>query len=560
MTRRFAESSDWPADPSLVGGPSLLASMWRRRYVLAASALAALALGYVLSSMQTPVYSATATVFLTDPSDANLFGRDTADPERHVQQQASRMQSRTVFEGAARTVPGDVGPDEIASRVGIAGDAQVGLITVTATAGTADAAAGFANAVVDSYEQISRDAAAEDLDAASAAMNEQTTQLQEQAEELRTQLEDNPENIAAAGAFDAVQAQLAALRTRMSEVATEVAVHGAGIDSIEEARPPQLPSSPKPVRDALVASMLGAAIASAYVYWRAGAAHTALTNVSDLLGAPVLAQIPEFRRVGTTHAELLFDTQAIEAYQFLVSSLEYSLSQAEDKSLLVTSASPGEGKSLTALHLARALTTQGREVVLVDSSFRAQELSALLRATDHAGLAELAAGSSLDDVVYSYRLSQHVRLSFVPTGRLSSPPTGLLSTPAYQNAIAKIINAYDVVIIDGEPLLTVADVSSIARAVAGIVLVIDADTSNEALIQVKERLRFVATPLLGYVANRVSPSAGFGPFTERVDGPAHGQNGDERDAASLETVPKQRPHQLLRNGRTRMFNLSRRSS
>ena len=57
-------------------------------------------------------------------------------------------------------------------------------------------------------------------------------------------------------------------------------------------------------------------------------------------------------------------------------------------------------------------------------------------------------------------------------------------------------------VIDGDSLLTVADTTTIARQVSGIILVVDAGTSHEELTQVRERLRFISTPLIGYVANR----------------------------------------------------------
>jgi capsular exopolysaccharide synthesis family protein len=169
----------------------------------------------------------------------------------------------------------------------------------------------------------------------------------------------------------------------------------------------------------------------------------------------------------------------------------------------VTSASPGDGKSLTALHLARALAVQGRGVILVDSDIRARGLTTLLNASGQKGLASLADGEDLNEVIRRYRISPSVRLSVVPAGPTPQQPTGLMATADYRDAIAKIIADNELTIIDGGPLLKVADASAIATQVDGILLVLDASTANEDLLKVRDRLRLVSTRLIGYIVNRV---------------------------------------------------------
>lgn len=499
MARQLTETSDGQPDPVLTAGPSLLQSMWLRRYVLAVTAVVAFLIGFGLSSLQPPLYSATATVFLTDPSEAELFGRDAPDPERHVQQQASRMQSRSVFEGAAAALDGAVGVRELSRRVSIAADPTVGVIDVSASADDPETAARAANAVARSYEQASQRAGAALLESAAEVFDEQMASLRKEARRLRDRVNANPDDLAAQSSLEAVEAQLAALQIRLSELATEIAFYGSGVDSIEEARASAQPSSPKPPRDAALAAALGVALATAIVYWRAGSRSGERRDVGTLLDAPLLAQIPDFKEVGEDPSAMLFDPRVVEAYQFLVASVEYALIQAGGTSVLVTSAVPGEGKSLTALHLSRALASQGRDVVLIDSDIRSRGLTHLLEAREDPGLVELAQGSRLDAVV---QLDGSDTLKFVPAGTLLQPPTGLLSTTAYRDALADTITSHEITVIDAEPLLTFADASAVAHQVAGILLVVDAQTSDEHLEKVAERLRFIPTPVLGYVVNR----------------------------------------------------------
>lgn len=502
MARNLAGVVHEQPDPVLAEGPSLLQSIWLRRYLVAVVTVVAFAVGLGLSSLQPPVYSATATVLLTDPAEAELFGRGSQDPERHVQQQASRMQSRSVFAGAASALGDSVSARDLSRRVSITADPAVGVIDVTASASDPQAAARAANAVARTFESVSKRAGSSLLETAAQVFDEEMAALRTEATRLRRRVNTNPNSLAAQSSLEAVEAQLAALQTRLSELTTEIAFYGSGIDSIEVARAPAQPSSPQPLRDGALAAGLGLALASAIVYWRAGTATGQRGYVGALLDAPLLAQIPDFASLGEDTTEMLVNPRVVEAYQFLVSSVEYALGQTDGSSVLVTSAVPGEGKSLTALHLARALALQGRDVALVDSDIRSRGLTHMLEAEDRLGLVDLAQGHTLEVAEHTYRLSERDVLTLVPAGTPQQSATGLLSTAAYREAIAYAIASHEVTVIDAEPLLTYADASAVAHQVAGILLVVDAETSEARMMQVEERLQFVPAPLLGYVVNR----------------------------------------------------------
>jgi capsular exopolysaccharide synthesis family protein len=218
----------------------------------------------------------------------------------------------------------------------------------------------------------------------------------------------------------------------------------------------------------------------------------------------VLAQIPNFAHLNGTFGDPRFDREAAEAYQFLLSSFEFSVAQTGARSVLVTSVGPGDGKSLTALHLARALAVQGRDVVLVDSDIRARGVTTMLNADNAEGLLGLVDGMAVEDVTRRYRISDAAQLSVIPAGASPRQPTGLLATARYRDAIASVIASHDLTIIDGAPLLTVADASAVATQVGGVLLVLDRDASTDELVKVRDRLQLISTPLLGYVVNRVS--------------------------------------------------------
>jgi Mrp family chromosome partitioning ATPase len=322
----------------------------------------------------------------------------------------------------------------------------------------------------------------------------------------------NPSNASAERRLETSQAQLLDLQSSVSQMAADAALYGSGVADVEQAVAPAEPSSPKPSRDAALGGVLARAAASAGAYWRAGTIALSHVDSTAVLGAPLLAQIPAFRRsTDGPVSNPLFDAEATEAYQFLLSSFEYALAQSGARSVLITSALPGDGKSLTALHLARALTVQGNDVVLVDSDIRTRGLTRLLRADDEPGLSGMADGLDLHNAVRRYRIVESTYLPFVPAGESPEQATGLLATGRYRRAITEILSSSELTIVDGSALLAVADASAVATQVDGVLLVLRADASSDDLLRVQERLRLISTPLIGYVVNRVADDASSSP-------------------------------------------------
>lgn len=500
------------SDVGVTDGPTLLGSMWRFRYVLAVVTVLCGVAGYVLSASQPTTYEATASVVLTDPSEGGIFGTATRiDAERYLQQQANRASASDVFARAAALLEGAASAAAVERRVDIDADLDVGELTVSASGSDSEAVAATANAVARAYEQVRREGALGEVEAANAVIQEQVTRLREQSNELDQVLASNPDDAVAASRLETVQAELFALQTRMSELAANAAVFGAGIEMIEEATAPSAPSSPQPLRDALLLAILGLGVASAVAYWRAGSFKVVETRVDagDVLDVQLLGEVPRFpRSAGGNGAGMILSREAAEAYEFLLSSIDFSLSEIGGTSILVTSAAPGDGKTSTALNLAIASARQERGVVLVDTDVRARGLTSLLHSQSRKGLVEIARGASLAECTRQYRVSEGVQISMVPAGEPPDEPTGLLRAPEFRRAIARIKEASELAIFDSAPLLSVADATVVAAQVDAIVIVVDSRTPVEELQWVRERLAFISTPVLGYVYNRAPSGRG----------------------------------------------------
>lgn len=503
--------------------PTPISALVRYRAMIIAVTIAATLFGYLLSMRRTPVYEATTSIVLSDDS---AFGDSDGDPSRRAQQEANRLASRSVFTAAAETLGGGVSLRGLQDRVETSVNADVGVLEITATGDAPQAAADAANAVANAYEAESVREVSEDAERITSVLTEQSEALASEIQELNRPGSGQNDPLVE-GRIQALESQQLSLQTRISEVTAQAAIYGSGIDDIERAVPPAAPTSPRPVREAAVAGIVGLGLAYAIAYWRETTDPDAQLDPGSILGAPLLARIPTFERPAGQPDATPLDTRAAEIYQFLLSSFEFALAHTSARAVLITSAHQGDGKSLTSLHLARALALQGQEVVLLDADIRTRGLSEMLRASEAPGLADLAGGQDVHNVVRDFRVSPASVLPFVPAGQLHGSAAGLLATEQYRSAISRVVQNHKLTLIDSAPLLEVADPSAVANQVDAMIVVLDARTSVKDLRRVRDRLDLTSTPLIGYVLNRVSdadaPRGAYGkeqprPWHERLFG------------------------------------------
>ena len=198
------------------------------------------------------------------------------------------------------------------------------------------------------------------------------------------------------------------------------------------------------------------------------------------------------------------DPFLMDQFRKLAASLLHGQRDGRLKTLMVTSAMPGEGKTLTALNLALVLSeSYRRRVLLVDADLRRPRISeaANIRVTD--GLAE-ALKSPAERKVSLVQLSD--LLTLLPAGRPDPEPLSGLTSPRMQKLVQEASEQYEWVIIDTPPVEAAADASLLAAIVDAIVLVVRAEhTAHGAVQRAVESLG--RDRIFGVVLNGVSPDS-----------------------------------------------------
>jgi succinoglycan biosynthesis transport protein ExoP len=168
--------------------------------------------------------------------------------------------------------------------------------------------------------------------------------------------------------------------------------------------------------------------------------------------------------------------------------------------IVVTSASGGEGKTTTALDLARSVAMAGEQVLLVEADLRRPTLAAALGLGAGRGLAEVLTGQV--EVGAAVRPGVVEGLSVLPAGTVPGNPAELLGSARMVDAMAALRNGYDKVLLDVPPLLPVTDAVVCSTLADGVLLVVRwGRTHRNQVSAAVAMLEQVRAPLLGSVLN-----------------------------------------------------------
>ena len=201
------------------------------------------------------------------------------------------------------------------------------------------------------------------------------------------------------------------------------------------------------------------------------------------------------------------DHVAQEAIRQMRTNLRFVNVDHPPKSLIVTSAEPGEGKSTVSTSIARALADAGAPVIIIDADLRRPTIAKKFKIDSKVGLTQVLAGQvELADAVRQFEDTQ---LFILPAGRIPPNPSELLGSDKMRQLIAELSSEFTV-IVDVPPVLPVTDAALLSTAVDGVVLVgTVGKTRKENLAEAAANLRKVSANLLGVVINQ-APRTGLG--------------------------------------------------
>ncbi len=522
-----------------------LASRWW--LVLVAVVVATVGV-YAYYAHKPDVYTASTEVYYQDPGDPVTGTPSAPQTDRTVEDEATLLYSRGSAAAVARQIGWTGTTEALLKTVSISSKEGEDFILVTAQAGSAREAAAIANAF-----------GATMVNQLVVGVNDRLTQA---LALTRTQLAAIPAGVNSV-------AQRAELEDQVNQLVLALKVPPLISRQVNPALAPASPTSPKPSRDALFAFLLSliGSISLAYGLERFDRRLKNPEEMERAYNRPLLAVLPHVNEPSPLRDGVATLGHAFrEPFRALRTNLELESLDAAPRTIVVSSAMPGEGKSTVVRNLALAFRETGKSVVVVDLDLRHPSMAGMFSQPKGAGVTEvLRHDADLDDTIIPIGVELDLMAEFLlaeaqgtvhngrngvgrRNGHGPQAEIGLLragarpANPAVVLASARLVEVlealkrkYEIVLIDSAPVLAVSDTIPLMRYADASLFVgrLEVTTRDTAKRLIEFLGRVPNLNLLGIVANDLSRldaggygyGYGYGSYNEQPgDQPDEGRN------------------------------------
>lgn len=294
------------------------------------------------------------------------------------------------------------------------------------------------------------------------------------------------------------------LLQRYKEIGVAGAVGANNISIVDRPNRPLFPRSPNLPLNVAVALLAGlvlgalAALAMDYV----DDTFKAPEDIERDIGMPVIGVVPKMRDGRSIDQELNDNRSPLaESIRSLRTGLQFATNEGLPKAMLITSSKPAEGKTTTTIALARSLAEVGLNVLLIDGDLRNASIHKRLRCSNEMGLSNYLIGSKLpEEVVQSSTVEG---LVIMTSGPLPPNPAELLAGPRFASLLALSSSSFDITLIDGPPVMGLADSPLLASLAPATLMVVAANETRKSTVRVAlRRLQFARGNMVGVLLNK----------------------------------------------------------
>lgn len=499
--------------------------IFRRWWVIVLGVVLGAASAFLISRGMRPVYEATGTLLVGQSIQAaDLNSADIQIGEHLVVTYAEIGRRQPVLDRVVDTLGLDVDWQQLRRRVHITPIAGTQLLEISVESTSPAEARMIADEIAHQMILLSPSNGPSEEEAQSQAF------LEERLESLRLRIENGQRRI------EDLEADMPQLRT------SEIRAYQTEIDSLEqmitdwEANYAQLLAlvgsdsaanhltqieaaevKPEPIRprvslNTLIGAMLGLVLALGVIIVREYL-DDSLRSVDDVekgLGLNALGAVSKIK--GSSDHDKLIGSEtayspAVEAFNVIRSNVKFMSDGRTPGTLLITSAATGEGKSLTAANLGVAMARAGLETVIVDADLRRPMQHLIFETPNLFGVSEIlqTPEPSIENAVTKTSIEL---LHVLTSGKRPPNPSELLSSDNMELLLAGLVERFQVVILDGPPVLTAADAALLSRVAEAVILVVKSgSTRRQEAQRTVMVLQQAGATLLGVVLNQAPRGA-----------------------------------------------------
>jgi non-specific protein-tyrosine kinase len=484
--------------------------LWHWAWLLVLVAVLAGGVAYFVSTQQTPIYEASTLVMVNGGSGLQYNSYSSVTLSQQLTTTYAKIMTASPVLAAVST---QLGYNVSAQSVSVQPVQDTQLMTVTVTDTDPSRAALIANTLVSVFaDQIKADQTSQFADSKKS--------LEDEMASLDSQIQSTTQQIASLGTDANTEVERAQLNAVLSQDQNSRAslmqsyqqiqlAEAQSISSVipkDPAVPSQSPVQPRPLRDSVLAAVVGLFLAAGVIFLIEFLDDSIRDprEITSKWGIPVLGIIASY---DLKDSSLITTKQprspVSEAFRSLRTNLQFTSIDFPLRTILITSPSPADGKTTVAANLGCVIAQSGRSAVIVDADLRRPAVHKLFQLSNRTGLTNyfIHAQGFINDVVKPSKVKD---LSILTTGSLPPNPSELLSSEKMSEILHQLSNQFTTIILDTPPALVVTDAIVLAPRVDGVIVVVKPTVTKRAeLRQVIEQLRQVKANLLGVVINDV---------------------------------------------------------
>lgn len=504
--------------------------LWHWSWLVLLCTIVAGSGAYIFSILSVPVYQATTTLLIDEARNSNTSYQDLLTSERIARTYAELMERPTTLAKVAERFNIDVETlRQAISAITVTTIRDTQLVKVAIEGVSPELVA----AVADTLPQVF-------ITEISAIQTQRFAESKKSLEQQLTTL-SNEVNLKQIAIDELGNSLTAAEEVRLGELRNELTQYKnsyanvlrsyeelrltevQSVDSIvivEKATAPTAPIRPRTLINVLLALVVGAMLALGVIFLIEYLDDRVKTpqDLYKVVNTPILGAIAQLPSTGPRKKDehslrqesLITANQPrhpiTEAYRSLRTSLQFSSVDDAMRSLLVTSATPGEGKTTTAANLAVVLAQSGRAVILIDADIRKPQQHKIFHLPKSPGLTDAMVASN-SPLAFFLHDTEVPNLRVMTSGKEAPNPAELLGSKRMKQVIESLHAEADVLVFDAPPLLAVTDAQVLASQVQGVLLVVNTEKTPRAVVaRAAESLLRGNGHLFGAVLNRLARS------------------------------------------------------
>lgn len=290
---------------------------------------------------------------------------------------------------------------------------------------------------------------------------------------------------------------------KMKEQGITQDIRTVDVSVVEKAEVPKSPAKPKKMLNLFFGMILGLSGGIGFAFFIDYLDNTVKSpeDIETRLGTPVIGMITLLRDKDKKIEEVVLkepQSAFAESYRIIRTAILLSASDQPPKNILITSISPGEGKTVTSVNLALTIAQSEHSVLLVDSDLRNPRVHKIFNLDNSRGLSSYLAGASEIHIVNSPVSG----LNIIPAGPIPPNPAELLSSTKMRNLPNILKEKFDIIVWDSAPLMTVTDSLILSKILDGTILVSRAGkTTYDNIKRGLKALQDIESHFLGLIIN-----------------------------------------------------------